>query len=316
MTNQPAGPRFPLPASSRWRARAPILGGIGAVLLWAATISPTFGRNAFGGDYCVTDWGVTGYNSQSSSTSNEPPQTTSKNGTLSQSIQFQLETDQFAEARSFAEKFTKEQKCIVFRWELAQKHRRPKALTAELRVPAASVEALLGPLRAMGTVQTENISLVDASDAAWRVDSEQRYLQDSIRRTLAYANRPVTKTEEALTAEEKILQRQSQIDALEATRRRIARTAGTAEVQLAILEKYQEALHSTDLARGKKLRNAASEGWEGLVDRVAGLAEFLLRNGPVLLFWAAILFWPLRWVYRKIKASPLVRVAKESLRTS
>jgi len=52
-----------------------------------------------------------------------------------------------------------------------------------------------------------------------------------------------------------------------------------------------------------RLSNAAVEGYKSMVDGVVSLALFLLENGPTLLFWGAVLFFPARLVWKRVRRS-------------
>jgi len=45
------------------------------------------------------------------------------------------------------------------------------------------------------------------------------------------------------------------------------------------------------------------EGYKSMVDGVVSLALFLLENGPTLLFWGAVLFFPARLVWKRVRRS-------------
>jgi len=45
------------------------------------------------------------------------------------------------------------------------------------------------------------------------------------------------------------------------------------------------------------------DGYRTLTENALGLLLFLLRQGPVLLFWLALLWWPARFVWRRVRAA-------------
>ena len=48
-----------------------------------------------------------------------------------------------------------------------------------------------------------------------------------------------------------------------------------------------------------RFRNAAAEGYHTVLDSVVAVILFLLSNGPVLLFWFAVLFFPVRYFWKR-----------------
>ena len=56
---------------------------------------------------------------------------------------------------------------------------------------------------------------------------------------------------------------------------------------------------------GTRFRNAAVDGYQSVVDFVIGVMLFVISTGPMLLLWAAILFFPARYAWRKFQARGL-----------
>ena len=50
-----------------------------------------------------------------------------------------------------------------------------------------------------------------------------------------------------------------------------------------------------------RLSNAAVEGYRSMVDGVVTFALFVSSNGPSLLLWAAVLFFPARFAWKKLR---------------
>ena len=50
-----------------------------------------------------------------------------------------------------------------------------------------------------------------------------------------------------------------------------------------------------------RFRNAAVEGYRSTMESIIDVIAFLLSHGPVLLVWAAILFFPARFVWRRVQ---------------
>jgi hypothetical protein len=52
---------------------------------------------------------------------------------------------------------------------------------------------------------------------------------------------------------------------------------------------------------GTRLHNAFVTGYHSVVENVVGLLAWLLEAGPTLLLWAALLFFPIRWAWRRLR---------------
>jgi hypothetical protein len=51
-----------------------------------------------------------------------------------------------------------------------------------------------------------------------------------------------------------------------------------------------------------KFRNATVDGFRSMAGSVVSVLLFLLSSGPVILLWIAILFFPVRWAWRRWKS--------------
>jgi hypothetical protein len=66
-----------------------------------------------------------------------------------------------------------------------------------------------------------------------------------------------------------------------------------------INEEYQAHLATSAPFRFGRLRNAAIKGYRNAAGSLTGIAAFLLSAGPTKVLWAAILFFPARYLWRK-----------------
>jgi hypothetical protein len=76
-----------------------------------------------------------------------------------------------------------------------------------------------------------------------------------------------------------------------------------ATLNATITEDYQARLQVVPPSTSTRLGNAAVEGYRDMSDGVLDLALFLLTNGPSLLLWGAVLFFPARLVWKKVRRS-------------
>lgn len=74
-------------------------------------------------------------------------------------------------------------------------------------------------------------------------------------------------------------------------------------MNVTITEDYKAQLQVVPPSTWTRLSNAAVQGYKSMVDGMVGLALFLLENTPSLLFWLALLFLPLRLVWKKLRRS-------------
>jgi hypothetical protein len=66
-----------------------------------------------------------------------------------------------------------------------------------------------------------------------------------------------------------------------------------------VSEEYKERVQVVPDSTSSRLRNAAVEGYKTMVSGLINLLLFLVSWGPSLLLWGAVLFFPLRWLWRR-----------------
>jgi len=81
---------------------------------------------------------------------------------------------------------------------------------------------------------------------------------------------------------------------MEAERKHLTGRVDYATISVRITE-------SATASASNSLANAAREGFRNLLGGLNGIAEAALTAGPSILFWGALLFFPARWVWRRLK---------------
>ncbi len=74
-----------------------------------------------------------------------------------------------------------------------------------------------------------------------------------------------------------------------------------ATVTVKIVEDYKAELHAAPDATLTRFRNAAVEGYRSMVEGVFSVVLFLLSYGPSFLIWGALLFVPVRILWKRLR---------------
>ena len=106
---------------------------------------------------------------------------------------------------------------------------------------------------------------------------------------------------EVLEAERELSRVRGEIERMEAQRKGLLQRVDYATLTLTVNEEYKAQLHA-DGSVSTRFSNAAVDGFRGVEGSVVGVALFLLSDGPVLLLWAAVLFFPARFAWRRWQA--------------
>jgi len=104
-----------------------------------------------------------------------------------------------------------------------------------------------------------------------------------------------------LEVEEQIETVRGQIEEMQAEKKTLSNQIDFATLTATVTEVYKEQLQVVPNATSTRFRNAAVEGYRTMVDGIVSLLLFVISVAPSLLLWAAILFFPVRWAWRKLR---------------
>jgi len=181
-----------------------------------------------------------------------------------------------------------------------------RSITATLRVPSAELDAALAGVRALGRVLQESQSSEDVTDAhrdlAIRISNakveEQRLDQILKDRT--------GKLSDVLSVEQAQSRVRTEIEQMEAQELAMRNRAALSTITVDVSERYVADLaDSGPTPVGVRLRNAFVDGARAAIDSAVGVTLAVLNAAPTLLLWTAVLFFPVRLTWRRLRRSTL-----------
>lgn len=177
----------------------------------------------------------------------------------------------------------------------------PRKLTATLRVPAAQLDAALTQLKTLGRVESESQNGQDVT--AQYVDLEARLSnsRNTEQRLLDLLRQRTGKLSDVLEVETELSRVREEIERMEGERLLLSKQVEFATLTATVGEEYKVPAHALPDSFGTRFRNAAVDGYQSVISFVTGVALFLVSTGPMLLLWAAILFFPARFAWRKFR---------------
>jgi hypothetical protein len=217
--------------------------------------------------------------------------------------QLSVVTQEFDKARANLETILKRHRGYVGELKTGGSTGSGRTLTATLRVPADQLDATLAEVKTLGRVESESQSGQDVTSQY--VDLQARLsnaLNTEQRLTDLLRNR-TGKLSDVLEVEQEVDRVRGEIEQMEAERQNMANQVSYATLNATISEDYKAQLQVVPPSTTTRLSNAAVEGYRSMADGVVSLALFLLSTGPSLLLWGAILFFPARWVWKKVRRS-------------
>lgn len=175
-----------------------------------------------------------------------------------------------------------------------------RAFTATVRIPAPQLEAVLTELKQLGRVEQESQSGEEVTKQYTDLAARLKNSRSTEQRLLEVLRRNTGKVKDVLEVEQEISRVRGEIEQMEADQRALRTRVDFASVQLSIVEEFKATLQVTPPSTLTQLHNALIAGYRDLAENVISLTAWLLEAGPTLLLWAAVLFFPARWAWRRL----------------
>ncbi|HLJ27776.1 MAG TPA: DUF4349 domain-containing protein [Candidatus Angelobacter sp.] len=209
-----------------------------------------------------------------------------------------LTTTDFDQARTRMEEILRRHNGYLGDLNVSGTTNSARTLTTTLRVPAGQLDAAMAELKMLGHVDSESQKgeevsqqYVDLQARLLNARNSERRLTDLLQRT--------GKLSDVLEVEQAIESVRENIERMEAEKKNLEKQVAFSTVSLKVVEDYKERVQVVPDSTSRRLRNAAVEGYQMMVAGLINLLLFLASWGPSLLLWAAILFFPARWLWRK-----------------
>jgi hypothetical protein len=176
-----------------------------------------------------------------------------------------------------------------------------RTLSGKLQVPAAQLDAVMSEIRPLGHVDSESQNGEEVTAAFTDLEARLANSRHTEQRMVDLLRERTGKLSEVLEAERELGRVRGEIERMEAQRKGLLQRVDYATLTLTVNEEYKAQLHA-DGSVSTRFSNAAVDGFRGVEGSVVGVALFLLSDGPVLLLWAAVLFFPARFAWRRWQA--------------
>jgi anti-sigma factor RsiW len=215
----------------------------------------------------------------------------------------------FAVARAAVERIVNQHHGYIGELSTTSPKEAARTLTATLRIPAPQLDATLAELKALGRAEQETQSGEEVTKQYTDLLARLKNSRATEQRLVDILRQRTGKVSEVLEVEEEIDRVRGEIEQMEAERKSLETRVQFASVQLRVSEEYKSQLQLAPPSTGTRLRNALVEGYSDAAESLLSFALFLFAAGPTLLLWAAVLFWPARYAWRRFRASRLTTQA-------
>jgi hypothetical protein len=217
--------------------------------------------------------------------------------------QLALITKDFDNARSSVDAILKRHRGYVGELKVGGSTGSGRTLTATLRVPADQLDASLTDLKTLGRVETESQRGQDVTSQYVDLQARLANARNTEQRLTDLLRQRTGKLSDVLEVEQEVDRVRGEIEQMEAERKNMSNQVSFATLNATITEDYKAQLQVVPPSTSTRLSNAAVAGYKSMVDGMVGLALFLLENIPTLLFWLAVLFIPVRLVWKRVRRS-------------
>jgi hypothetical protein len=215
--------------------------------------------------------------------------------------QLTLVTKEFDKARANLEAILKRHRGYVGELNAGGSTGSGRTLTATLRVPADQLDATLTEVKTLGRVESESQGGQDVTSQYVDLQARLGNARNTEQRLTDLLRNRTGKLSDVLAVEQELGRVRGEIEQMEAERKNMAKQVSYATLNATITEDYKAELQVVPPSTFTRISNAAVEGYRGMVDGIVGLVLFLLSVGPSLLLWGAILFFPARLAWRRLR---------------
>lgn len=177
----------------------------------------------------------------------------------------------------------------------------PQSLQAELHIPAPVCDAALADLKALGRVEQEQqggeevtAQVIDLDARLKNSRIEETRLEDILRTRTG-------KVGEVLQVEREMARVREEIEQMEGNQKELHNRIEYTSIQLDLHEEYAASLDVNSSSVGRRIRNSLVDGFGAAGSGFLSLGLFLLYIAPSLIVLALILFWPVRWAWRRFR---------------
>jgi hypothetical protein len=214
--------------------------------------------------------------------------------------QITLTTTDFGKARTSLEDILKRHGGHIGSLTVGSPADSGQTLQATLRVPSSQLDAALVEIRHLGRVENEQQGGEEVTQQVVDLEARLTNARTTETRLADILNRS-GKISDVLAVENEIDRVRGEIERMEAERKSFSDRIDFATLDVHINEEYKAHLAVAAPSAFSGLHNAAVDGYRNVADSLTGVAMFLLSAGPVVVLWTAILFFPARYGWKRLR---------------
>jgi len=212
-----------------------------------------------------------------------------------------LTTKDFDKARNAVEEILKKHHGYVGELTVSNPSASARSLNGSLRVPASQLDAALSDFKNLGHVEREAQGGEEVTARYIDLEARLANAKHTEQRLTDMQRDRTGKLSDVLAVEMQISRVRGEIEQMEAERKGLKNQVDYAAVNISLSEVYKEELKVVPGSTSTQIRNAAVEGYRNLTDGLLAVFLLLISTLPTLLVWCALLYFPARFAWRKLK---------------
>jgi hypothetical protein len=181
-----------------------------------------------------------------------------------------------------------------------------RSLKATLRVPADQLDAIIAGLKKLGRVEQESQTGEEVTQQYVDLVARLSNARNTEQRLIQVLRQNTGRVSDILQVEREIARVREEIERMDAQRKNLEALVSLATLEFRLSEEFKAQFQAPP-SMARRLWNEFVEGWRAAFDSAFELALLILGYGPSLLLWFAILFFPVRFAWRRLRATRKAR---------
>ena len=225
----------------------------------------------------------------------------SQNPSISRSAELQSRTTNFENSSARLYQVVAEHHGDFEDLRTESRSREGRALAAVFTVPASELDATMDELSALGRVQRISVASEDSTVKTARTKRRADGAKSNLARLQSLQREHKAGIQDALALQKEIAKATDDLAQIENEQQNLLSTVSRASVHFALIEEYKAKLDVDVSGAMLQLRNSLVEGIGAIVSTLASFLAALLEYGLPIGFWAAMLYYPVRFAWQKIQ---------------
>lgn len=220
---------------------------------------------------------------------------------IARTAQLTLTTQEFDKARAALEDILKRHNGYLGQLNVNAPSGAGRTLDATLRIPADQRDAAVAEIKKLGRVEFESQTGEEVTSQYVDLEARLANARNTEQRLTDVLRERAGKLADVLAVEQEISRVRGEIEQMETEKKTLTNRVEFLSLEVKVTEDYRAELQVAPDSTLGRFRNAAIAGYKSMVDGAVSVVLFLLAYGPSLLIWAALLFFPARFAWRRLR---------------